>query len=78
MKKIVIILGVCGTALSAIFVRYSTAASTVLVFYRMLFSVLFLCPVILAGHGKELKQITAGLLGKCIISGIFLFDHFHF
>ena len=76
MKKIVIILGVCGTALSAILVRYSTAASTVLVFYRMLFSVLLLCPVIIEGHRKELKKITIGLLGKCAISGVFLGLHF--
>ena len=42
MKKIIIILGVLGTAFSAILVRYSDAPSTVLVFYRMLFSVLLL------------------------------------
>lgn len=76
MRKIVIIFGVFGTALSAILVRYSTAASTVLVFYRMLFSVLLLCPVIIAGHGKELKKITIRLLSKCAVSGIFLGLHF--
>lgn len=76
MKKLVIILGVLGTALSAILVRYSTAASTILVFYRMLFSVLLLCPVIIAGHSKELKMINIPLLSKCTISGIFLGLHF--
>lgn len=76
MKKFIIILGVCGTALSAIFVRYSTTPSTVLVFYRMLFSVLLLSPMFVIGHAEEIKKITLGLAGKCILSGIFLGIHF--
>lgn len=76
MKKMVVILGVLGTSLSAILVRYSTASSSVLVFYRMAFSVLILCPVILAGDQKKRKQITGKLLFQCGMSGIFLGLHF--
>ena len=36
MKKLIIILGVVGTSLSAVLVRFADAPSTVLVFYRML------------------------------------------
>lgn len=76
MKKVIIILGVVGTAFSAILVRYSDAPSTVLVFYRMLFSVLMLSPVVAVSHRKEFLQIQLRELGRCIVSGIFLGIHF--
>lgn len=75
MKKIIIILGVVGTAFSAILVRYSDAPSTVLVFYRMLFAVLMISPVAVS-HRKEISGILPKDVLMCIISGIFLGIHF--
>ena len=76
MKKIIIILGVLGTAFSAILVRYSDAPSTVLVFYRMLFSVLLLSPAALLFHKREFTGIGLREIGLCVGSGIFLGMHF--
>lgn len=76
MKKIIIILGVLGTAFSAILVRYSDAPSTVLVFYRMLFSVLLLSPAALLFHKREFTGIGLREIGLCVGSGIFLRMHF--
>lgn len=75
-KKIIIILGVVGCSLSAILVRFSDASSTVLVFYRMLFSVLLLLPMVLSGSVKEYKKIEKKYLLLCILSGLFLGAHF--
>ena len=76
MKKIIIILGVLGTAFSAILIRYSDAPSTVLVFYRMLFSVLLLSPAALLFHKREFTGIGLREIGLCVGSGIFLGMHF--
>lgn len=76
MKKLIIILGVLGTSFSAIFVRFSDAASTVLVLYRMLICVLLLCPLIAIWHRKELVQLSMKELLLCMISGLFLGAHF--
>lgn len=75
MKKLIILLGVAGTAFSAIFVRSSDALAIVLVFYRMLFAVLLLLPGMVLSK-KELQGITIRELGMCAISGIFLGMHF--
>ena len=42
MKRLIVILGVVAMSTSAIFVRYSTAPSMVLVLYRMLLAVILL------------------------------------
>lgn len=76
MKKTIIILGVLGTAFSAIIVRFADAPSTVLVFYRMLFSVLLLCPAALVFHRKEFSDISVRQVGLCMVSGVFLGMHF--
>ena len=47
MKKLLILLGVVGVSLSAIFVRVSSAPSMVLVFYRVAIAALLLLPVVL-------------------------------
>lgn len=75
MKKIIIILGVAGCSLSAILVRFSTSPSTVLVFYRMLLSVLFLLPGIFRWR-KEIVSLHYKHIGMCICSGLFLGIHF--
>lgn len=76
MKKTIIILGVLGTAFSAIIVRFADAPSTVLVFYRMLFSVLLLCPAARVFHRKEFSDISVRQVGLCMVSGVFLGMHF--
>ena len=76
MKKIIIILGVVGTSLSAVLVRFADAPSTVLVFYRMLFSVLLLAPVVLTRCRSEYKSMEKKHLFLCMASGLFLGIHF--
>ena len=76
MKKIIIILGVVGTSLSAVLVRFADAPSTVLVFYRMLFSVLLLAPVVLTRCKGEYRSMEKKHLFLCMASGLFLGIHF--
>lgn len=76
MKKFIIILGIVGTSLSAVLVRFADAPSTVLVFYRMLFSVLLLAPVVLTRCRSEYKSMEKKHLFLCMASGLFLGIHF--
>lgn len=76
MKKLIIILGVVGTSLSAVLVRFADAPSTVLVFYRMLFSVLLLAPVVLTRCRGEYRNLKKKYLLLCMVSGLFLGIHF--
>ena len=69
--KLIVLLGVIGISFSAIFVKYATAPSTVLAFYRMGFTTLCLLPVVLFKHQEELKALTKKNLLWCIISGFF-------
>lgn len=75
---ILLVVGIVGIALSAIFVKYSQAPSVVTASYRLLWTVLLMSPVVLfnTGYRKELLGIDrrTGLL--CIVSGIFLAIHF--
>ena len=43
---IMIVVGILGISLSAIFVRYSTAPSAVTAAFRLLWTVIFLSPVV--------------------------------
>ncbi len=76
MKKLIIIMGVVGAALSAIFVRMSTLPSVVLVFYRMLFAEVGIAPGLMLGARKELKELNFKKVKYCIISGVCLGFHF--
>ena len=44
MKHLIVMLGVMGVSLSPIFVRFSSAPSMVLVFYRVTYATLLLTP----------------------------------
>ena len=44
---IMIVIGILGISLSSIFVKYSTAPSAVTAAFRLLWTVLFLTPVVL-------------------------------
>lgn len=75
-RKLIVILGVFGTSFSALFVRFSTAPSMVLVFYRMLFASLLMAVPGIRAFREEREQITKKDLIFGIVSGIFLAFHF--
>jgi drug/metabolite transporter (DMT)-like permease len=76
MKRLLVVLGVAGVSLSAIFVRWATAPSLVLAFYRMIMAAILLAPVVLWKNREELKQLEKREWILCIISGTFLGLHF--
>lgn len=76
MKKLIVILGVVGVSLSAIFVRLSEAPAMVLVFYRMSLAALVLVPTMLLRCRDELKALTRRELLLSLLSGVFLGLHF--
>lgn len=73
-----IILGVLGISLSAIFVRLSQAPSVIIATCRLLWTVLLLSPVVWgkAACRKELLSLDRRGLLICIVSGVFLAIHF--
>ena len=76
MKKLVMLIGVTGASLSAVFVRWSTAPSLVLVLYRGLFATLLLAPYALIFHREELRRLRRREVLLCLASGVFLGLHF--
>lgn len=76
MKRLIVLMGGVGISLSAIFVRWADAPSTVLAMYRMLFSALLVAPALLLGHRKELAALSRKELGLCLASGCALGLHF--
>lgn len=72
----VLAIGVLSVSASAIFVKLSTAPSGVIAFYRLFFSVLFMLPIFLTKHVKELKVITKKDWLFSAIAGILLAFHF--
>lgn len=75
---IMIIIGIIGISLSAIFVKYSQAPSVVTAAYRLIWTVLLMTPAVLlnAGYRKELFETNRRTVLLCMISGIFLAFHF--
>jgi len=75
---IMIVIGIIGISLSAIFVRYSTAPSAVTATFRLLWTVLLLSPAVWCK--KEVRKELLNSKGKTallsILSGIFLAVHF--
>ena len=75
---IVIMVGIVGISLSAIFVRYSVAPSAVLAAWRLLWSVILMTPVVLMNPAVRREVVAAdkksALLSAC--SGLFLAAHF--
>lgn len=76
MKKLIIILGVVGAAFSAIFVRMSTLPASVLVFYRMLFAIIGICPSLIISHRSEITALRPNQIMGPVLSGICLGCHF--
>ena len=77
---IMIIIGIFGISLSAIFVRYSKAPSIVTAFYRLFFTVILLSPMLFSNgeHRTELKTCKLRNFLLSALSGIFLALHFTF
>lgn len=71
-----IIIGVFSVALSAIFVKMTSADSGVTAFYRMLFSILIMSPVFLMKYTPEIKKLSKRDWLFAIIAGVFLAFHF--
>lgn len=74
----ILVVGIAGTALSAIFVKYSDAPSIITATYRLLWTVLLMTPVIVFNRKfrKELIAADKKIVILCAISGIFLALHF--
>lgn len=75
---IMIVIGILGISLSSIFVKFSQAPSAVTAACRLLWTVLFLTPVV-AGKGpvrRELLQASRKLILLSMVSGLFLAVHF--
>uniref|UniRef100_UPI000B10A562 DMT family transporter n=1 Tax=Clostridium sp. NkU-1 TaxID=1095009 RepID=UPI000B10A562 len=75
---VMIVIGVIGISLSAIFVKYSDAPSVVTAAYRLLWTVGLMTPVVFgkARIREELKQTDGKTIALCAVSGIFLALHF--
>ena len=75
---VMIVVGVLGISLSSIFVKYSTAPSAVTAAFRLLWTVLFLTPVVLgkASVRKEMLGLPGKLVLLSCLSGLFLAIHF--
>lgn len=73
-----IVIGIIGISLSSIFVRYSTAPSSVTAAYRLVWTVLLMTPVTLgrADNRKELLRTSKRNVLLSCISGVFLAIHF--
>ena len=71
-----ILVGVISVAMSAIFVKMTTADAGVTAFYRMLFSILLMSPVFLYSYLPEIKKLNRRDWAFSAIAGIFLAFHF--
>lgn len=76
MKRLIVLLGVAGVSLSAVFVRWSTAPSLVLVFYRVAFAALLLSPAAWRRREEFLRTLRRRELCLSLLSGAFLGGHF--
>lgn len=76
MKRLLVLLGVAGVSLSAVFVRWSSAPSLVLALYRMVFSAALLAPWVFLRCREELRALARRDLLLCLLSGAFLGFHF--
>lgn len=71
-----ILIGVISVAMSAIFVKMTTADAGVTAFYRMLFSILLMTPIFLYSYLPEIKKLNRRDWTFSAIAGIFLAFHF--
>ena len=77
---IMIVVGILGISMSAIFVKFSTAPSAVTATYRLLWTVLLMTPVVLGKKSvrRELLRTKPKTAILSALSGVFLAVHFVF
>ncbi len=75
---LMIVPGVIGISLSSILVKYAAAPSAVTAAYRLLWTVLFMTPVVLARREvrRELRSVSRRTLLLSALSGLCLAVHF--
>lgn len=75
---IMIVVGIMGISLSAIFVKYSDAPSAVTAAFRLLWTVIFMTPVVIGKPAvrRELRSIGGKMAALSALSGVFLAVHF--
>ena len=66
MKRAIVILGVLSLSLSSVMVRLSTAPSSILVVYRVFFTLLMLAPPVLLRNRQELMALGRRELLLCL------------
>ena len=78
LRKLIVLSGTIGISFSAVFIRYASVPSLVLVLYRMLITAALLAvPVMLKRELRdEIKRADKRVLVFCVLSGIFLTFHF--
>ena len=77
---IMIVVGILGISMSAIFVKFSTAPSAVTAVYRLGWTVLLMTPAVLGSRKvrKELFSAKPKAVALSALSGVFLAIHFVF
>lgn len=75
---LILVIGITGISLSSIFVRYSNAPSLITAFYRLLWTVILMTPIVFGNKGvrNELLQTKSKTVLLCGLSGLFLALHF--
>ena len=74
---IMIVVGVLGISVSAIFVKFSQAPSAVTAAWRLLWTVLLMTPAVLRRQvRREMAQVDRKILLLSLLSGLFLAAHF--
>ena len=75
---IMIVIGILGISLSAIFVKYSTAPSAVKAAFRLCWTVLLMSPVVWGKRDvrEELLHVSKKEFVLSVLSGLFLAIHF--
>lgn len=75
---LVLLFGILAVSTASIFIRYaqSHAPSLVIAAYRLSLAALFLAPVALTRHRRELNALDRRGLGLALLSGFFLALHF--
>ena len=75
---IMIVVGLLGVSLSAIFVRLSDAPSAVTACFRLVWTVLLMTPITLGRRSvrQEIRKLSRKQMLLCVLSGVFLAAHF--
>lgn len=73
---LILVIGIISVSFSAIFVKNTTAPSSIIAMYRMVITFVLFLPVTLMTRWKEIKEIKIKDFFLCSLSGGFLALHF--